>query len=226
MQLYPRAHLSEEARPRDYNGSELKGEQMTQTQYIVGVDEVGRGPLAGPVAVCAALVPRAFDFNVFPLLTDSKKLSEKRREEIFDVALALQTRGLLRFAIQYQSPQAIDDIGIESAISRALKGTLADLRLAEKSVRVFLDGRLKAPDHFEQETVVRGDEKVPIISLASVVAKVARDRLMTDLCSDHPAYGFSKHKGYGTKGHIAAIKENGPSPLHRKTFLTRIAPEE
>lgn len=199
---------------------------MTQTQYIVGVDEVGRGPLAGPVAVGAAVVPEAFDFAVFPFLTDSKKLTEKRREEIFNIALGLQTKGMLRFAIQYQSPQAIDDIGIESAIGRALHGTLADLRLAAKNTRIFLDGRLKAPEQFVQETIIRGDESVPIISLASVVAKVSRDRMMIDLCKDHPEYGFSKHKGYGTKEHIEAIKKNGASPLHRKTYLSRIAPEE
>ena len=199
---------------------------MTQTQYIVGVDEVGRGPLAGPVAVCAAMAPEAFDFTVFPLLTDSKKLSEKRREEIFDIALGLQTKGLLRFAVQYQSPQAIDEIGIEDSIGRALRGTLADLKLAEANVHIFLDGRLKAPKQYNQETIIRGDESVPIISLASVIAKVARDRIMVDLCKDHPEYGFSKHKGYGTPEHIEAIKKNGVSSLHRKTFLTRIAPEE
>lgn len=198
---------------------------MTQTHYIVGVDEVGRGPLAGPVAVGAAAVPEAFDFSVFPFLTDSKKLTEKRREAIFDIALALQTKGMLRFAVQYQSPQVIDDHGIETAISRALCGTLTDLRLVESRVRVFLDGRLKAPSHYVQETIIRGDEQVPVISLASVVAKVARDRIMSDLCQDHPQYGFSKHKGYGTKAHIEAIKKNGVSPLHRKTYLTRIAPQ-
>lgn len=199
---------------------------MTQTQYIVGVDEVGRGPLAGPVAVCAAIVLEAFDFSVFPLLTDSKKLTEKRRETIFENALELQKEGQLRFAIQYQSSEVIDNVGIEKAITSALHGTLVDLKLTKENVHIFLDGRLKAPSRFDQETIIRGDESVPIISLASVLAKVTRDRLMVDLCSDYPEYGFSKHKGYGTKAHIEAIKKNGTSPIHRKTFLSRIAPDE
>lgn len=218
--------LSEEGHQVGYSVSELKGEKMTQAHYIVGVDEVGRGPLAGPVAVCAAMAPDSFDFNVFPKLTDSKKLSEKNREEIFHKALELQTAGSIRFAVQYQSAEVIDEMGIEHAINQALVGALADLNPSEKMVRIFLDGRLKAPSQFMQETVVRGDESVPIISLASVIAKVSRDQVMVDLCNTHPEYGFSKHKGYGTKDHIHAIKENGPTTLHRKSFLSRIAPEE
>jgi len=199
---------------------------MTQTQYIVGVDEVGRGPLAGPVAVCAAMVETSFDFSVFPYLNDSKKLSEKRREAIFDIAFSLQHEGALRFAVHYESAGVIDSMGIEGAIKRALGGALASIETSPSHAQVFLDGRLKAPNEFQQETIIGGDGKVPIISLASVLAKVSRDRLMVEYCTQYPEYGFSGHKGYGTAAHISAIKERGTSPLHRKTFLSRIAPEE
>lgn len=198
---------------------------MTQTQYIVGVDEVGRGPLAGPVAVCAAMVEKGFDFSIFPFLTDSKKLSEKRREVIFDHAMNLQSQGLLRFAVQFESAETIDAHGIQEAIQRALCSALANIEASHKSAHVFLDGNLKAPEQFEQETIIGGDGKVAIISLASVLAKVSRDRVMVDLCKEYPEYAFSKHKGYGTKAHIEAVKGYGPSVEHRKTFLTRIAPE-
>lgn len=193
--------------------------------YIVGVDEVGRGPLAGPVAVCAALAPARFDFSVFPKLDDSKKLTEKRREEIFNAALALQREGVLRFAVQFGAPHTIDEAGIEHAVSSALKGAIANVKAAPSAVRVFLDGRLHAPEIYSQETIVGGDGKVPIISLASVIAKVFRDRTMVDLAPHFPEYGFEQHKGYGTAAHIAAIKKHGPSALHRKTFLSRIAPD-
>ena len=198
---------------------------MTQAQYIVGVDEVGRGPLAGPVAVCAATVKSDFDFSVFPFLNDSKKLSEKRREKIFEQALDLQAAGGLRFAVQFQGADVIDVDGIETAIRRALEGALAGLAVAEAGTHVFLDGRLKAPKQFSQETVIGGDATIPIISLASVLAKVSRDRLMVEYCAAYPQYRFSEHKGYGTAAHIAAIREHGVSPLHRRTFLSRIAPD-
>lgn len=195
---------------------------MTQAQYIVGVDEVGRGPLAGPVAVCAAMAPESFNFNVFQYLTDSKKLSERRREAIFEQALELQTGGQLRFAVQYEPVEVIDGEGIEIAIRRALEGALAGVRAAKETARIFLDGRLKAPEEFTQETIIGGDGSVPIISLASVIAKVSRDRLMGDLCDHYPEYGFSKHKGYGTSAHIKAIQEYGPCKQHRKSYLSRI----
>ena len=196
---------------------------MTQAQYIAGVDEVGKGPLAGPVAVAAVLAPKAFDFNIFPHLNDSKKLSPKRREVIFEQALAVQEAGDIRFSIQYQPPEVIDSEGIEEAIRRALAGVLVDVAADKKPVHIYLDGRLKAPELFpSQETIVGGDGSVPIISLASVIGKVARDRLMCEYCDQYPEYGFSQHKGYGTKMHIAAIQKYGPSPIHRKSFLTRI----
>jgi ribonuclease HII len=126
--------------------------------------------------------------------------------------------------VHYESAEAIDSIGIEGAIRRALEGALATLDTPHTSTQVFLDGRLKAPEQFAQETIIGGDGKVPIISLASVIAKVSRDRIMCDFGAQYPAYGFSKHKGYGTALHISAIKKEGLSPLHRKSFLSRIAP--
>lgn len=202
------------------------GRMTRDYSHIVGIDEVGRGPLAGPVAVCAAMTPASFDFSVFPKLGDSKQLSEKVREEIFTRALDLQYAGKLRFAVHYESPEAIDLYGIEEATRRALESALSGVCAAEHTVRVFLDGRLKAPPHFPQETIIGGDALVPIISLASVIAKVSRDRIMADLCRLYPAYGFSRHKGYGTAAHRKAIAEYGLSPLHRKSFCKQIALKE
>lgn len=207
--------------------SVLRDEKMTQTHYIVGVDEVGKGPLAGPVAVAAVRMPRDFDCSVFPHLTDSKKLTPKRREVIFEQALKVQRAEGIRFSVRYQSPQVIDEVGIEEAIRRALSGALDDVKAQKHQfVHILLDGRLKAPTAFSQETIVGGDESVPAISLASVIAKVARDRLMGEYDTQYPVYGFAQHKGYGTPAHIAAIKKHGPSPIHRMSFLSRIAPGE
>jgi ribonuclease HII len=199
---------------------------MTHTQYIVGVDEIGRGPLAGPVAVCAVVVPEDFDFSVFPHLTDSKKLSHKRREVIFEKALALQYEGKLRFAIHYSSPEMIDKEGIETAVDRAVDGVLYTLGTMPRDIRVKLDGRLKTSHMLNQESIIRGDETVPVISLASVIGKVARDRVMDDYCAQYPAYRFSNNKGYGTKQHVEAIKEHGTSPIHRNSYLSRIIEDD
>lgn len=194
---------------------------MTRAKYIVGVDEVGRGPVAGPLCVCAVSVKQGFNLkNVFPHLTDSKKLSEKRREEI--VATLLKGDVPISYALSYQSAEIIDTHGIEYALKSAVSESITALSLIPDESFIYLDGRLRAPALYEQETVIKGDSLIPEISLASIIAKVNRDNLMKEECQKFPEYGFRKHKGYGTKAHMEAIQKHGLSPLHRKTFLSRI----
>lgn len=196
---------------------------MSSLTYIVGIDEVGRGPLAGPVTLCACVVRADFDMSAFAGIKDSKKLSPHRREEWFQKIAALKALGHLDFAHVSVPADEIDAIGIAPAIRKALAGCLDALGAAPESTEVLLDGSLKAPDRFvAQKTIIKGDEKVPVISAASIVAKVMRDRYMEEQGKIYPAYGFEVHKGYGTSAHIKAIKANGPTPLHRRSFLTKI----
>ncbi len=191
--------------------------------YLIGIDEAGRGPLAGPVAVGAVLVPSDFDWSVLAGVRDSKKLSEKKREELFEQTHALEQSGSLRFAVATSSARYIDTYGIVPAIKRALAEALSRFDVAPADCRVLLDGSLKAPEEYiNQETIIRGDDREPVISLASIMAKVTRDRLMTRLAPKYPAYDFHVHKGYGTAAHRAAIAKSGLSGLHRASFCSRI----
>ncbi len=202
----------------------------TKVKWLVGIDEVGRGPLAGPVMVGAVLVPVDFDWALLPGVTDSKKLTEKKREAIFIQAEKLQQEGKMWFAVAEESAQTIDAIGIVPSIRSALARALAEvLEAANKSVprvllgpeevRVLLDGGLKAPAEFMyQETIIKGDAKEPVIGLASILAKVTRDREMVRLGAEYLGYGLGEHKGYGTVAHRAAIKQIGLSAIHRATF--------
>lgn len=200
----------------------VRKDAKTPLQYIVGVDEVGRGPVAGPVTVCAAVVERDFDITQhFPKLTDSKLLTPKRREAIFEEACVLEKEGALRYAVSYESAKVVDGKGIERAVRSALEKSIMRLHLSVEDTHIFLDGRLKAPDAYRQETIVRGDSLIPIISLASVIAKVSRDRFMERSAKQYPEYGFERHKGYGTRAHLEAIRAHGLSPLHRESFLTK-----
>ncbi|TAJ14785.1 ribonuclease HII [Patescibacteria group bacterium] len=190
---------------------------------IIGIDEAGRGPLAGPVAVGVVAVSETFDFaSIFPGLNDSKKLSEKKREALF---LRLQEEmkvGTVRAVVCLSSAEVIDEKGISFAISNALAKGVRKLMPNPFEGKVYLDGSLKAPEEYEQETIIGGDALVPAIMLASIAAKVTRDRFMVQLSKDEPRYGFETHKGYGTKAHIEALHAYGVSPFHRKTFLSRI----
>ncbi len=230
-------------------------------RWVIGVDEAGRGPLAGPVAVGLVAVAEGFDVAVeFPGVADSKALSEKKREAIFQrlVAMAggaegyLGTTGSLRslgygagvrFTVEFESAEAIDRDGIAVVIRRALargveklaKDESGDERRSQTSrafqksdfpdsdvrsrFHLLLDGALRAPPEYAQETIIGGDASVPLISLASVAAKVVRDRLMCALARQHPTYGFERHKGYGTRAHYDALKRHGPCTLHRRSFL-------
>ncbi len=186
--------------------------------YIIGVDEVGRGPLAGPVTVAAAMMPRGFSFgNTRP--NDSKKISEKKREEWF---LYAKEHSDIFYATSSVSPRMIDKIGISKATILAVKQSLEKLSstwYSDYQVEVLLDGLLHAPEQYRQQTIIKGDEKEPIISLASIIAKVTRDKTMVEISKKYPEYGFDSHKGYGTKKHYENIKKYGILDIHRKSFL-------
>jgi ribonuclease HII len=187
---------------------------------VLGVDEAGRGPLAGPVAVGVVAIEEGFDIlGAFPGLNDSKKLSEKKREALYTLLLEEAKKGTVRAKVCFSSEKNIDRYGIAAAVRSALFRAVTSLAPEPEHVRIFLDGSLKAPKEYSQETVIGGDALIPSIMLASVAAKVARDRLMLRLASEYPEYGFETHKGYGTKAHIEAIRTHGISPLHRKTFI-------
>ena len=190
---------------------------MKSHKWHIGIDEAGRGPLAGPVSVGAVMVKSDFDFSIFKNLKDSKKLSESKREEFFEVI-----DKKIKYKVVMVSNKVIDKKGISYAIKFAIKSLLKKLNPNIKNTKIFLDGSLKAPQEFTQETIIKGDEKIPTISLASIMAKVTRDRHMKKISNKYPAFNFDIHKGYGTRKHIEAIKKHGPSELHRKSFISRI----
>ena len=201
--------------------------------YSVGVDEVGRGPLAGPVTVAAVVLPKNLESIIKNLelpLRDSKRLSSRQREIWFDY---IKAHPKIFYAKASVFQKTIDRINISKAAnlaaSRALQKLIARRKLPIAKCKIFLDGGLYLPKFLlstfyflNSKTIIRGDEKIPAIMLASIVAKVSRDRLMTRLHKKYPRYGFSQHKGYGTKKHIRAIKKYGPSKVHRLTFLKKI----
>ena len=186
--------------------------KYSDCDYICGIDEVGRGPLAGPVMTAAVILPK--DTRIL-YINDSKKLSAKKREELFDEirekALAVGT-GIV-------SPEKIDEINILQATYLAMK--MAVSNLAVRPDLLLIDA-VKLPEiATPQISIIKGDAKSQSIAAASIIAKVTRDRLMTAYDEIYPQYGFEKHKGYGTAAHIAAIKEFGPCPIHRHTFITK-----
>ncbi len=207
----------------------------------IGIDEVGRGPLAGPVAVCAfgfcVRQDLAQDFNTLIenaktedklsknlKLRDSKKLSAKQREKWMEIILGWKKDGLCDFAITYVSNDNIDKFGIAPCIKKALSESLKKLleknKLQPADCKVLLDGGLKAPDEYiNQETFIKGDEDYPQISFASIVAKVSRDKIMADYAKKYPGYGLDTNMGYGSAAHMQALKTHGLTPIHRKTFI-------
>ena len=193
-------------------------------KYLIGIDEVGRGPIAGPVAVgafCISIANLAKVRRIFRGVKESKQLSETQREGWFGIIQQSKKVDLVDFAVTFQSEKIIDVNGLSYAIKMALRVSLNNVA-SDKSqqYRVLLDGGLKAPLEFtNQKTIIKGDEKEMIIALASICAKVLRDRKMNVLAKTHPEYGFERHKGYGTRAHYAAIKKHGILPLHRKSFL-------
>ncbi len=198
-------------------------------KYTVGIDEVGRGPLAGPVAVGAVLIYAEHYKRVtklFPVIKDSKKLSAKKREEWLVKIRKAEEAGFLATSVAFVSPSSIDKNGIAYAIKTALSKSLAIVTPTKGNplwARVLLDGGLRAPMEYKnQETIIKGDEKEIVIALASIVAKVTRDARMIKLGRKFPEYGFEKHKGYGTRAHYTAIKKHGITLHHRKSFLKNV----
>jgi len=189
-------------------------------KYFVGIDEVGRGPLAGPVAV-GALAATPAVVRQFRSIKESKQLSPEARERWY-ARISLARVDGLRFAASFVSANVIDRKGIVFAIRLALMRSLKKLKVSPNSCTVLLDGGLYAPKAYErQKTIIHGDAKKTVIAMASVVAKVLRDRKMVRLDKKYPHYGFRAHKGYGTKAHYRALKKHGFSPFHRRSFLKK-----
>ena len=178
---------------------------------IAGVDEAGRGPLAGPVYAAAVILPE--DFYV-PEINDSKKLSEKKREELFEII----TKNALAYAIKSEDQDVIDEINILNATLRAMKNAVCSLEITPDLA--IVDGNKTKDLPVEARCIIKGDSKSQSIAAASILAKVSRDRYVKEhLDALYPQYLFAKHKGYGTKQHIELIKEFAPCPEHRKTVL-------
>ncbi|OHA48247.1 MAG: hypothetical protein A2991_02695 [Candidatus Terrybacteria bacterium RIFCSPLOWO2_01_FULL_58_14] len=186
-------------------------------RFFIGVDEVGRGALAGPLVVAAVAFqgspPRVPLWNA----EDSKALTASRREVI---AEQLRAHSRVRYALAGVGNRTIDQIGIGKAASLAVSAALTKIQrtIGAAVPFVLLDGGLVAPAHFSQLTVIYGDVQLAVIAAASIIAKVHRDRLMEAQHEYFPQYHFAAHKGYGTAGHYAALRRHGPSPLHRRTF--------
>ena len=191
----------------------LKYENQAKSQeysFVCGVDEAGRGPLAGPVYAAAVILP---DGVIPEGVNDSKKLSEKKREALFDVI----TEEALDYSIAYATAEEIDDINILQATFLAMKRAIDGLKT--KADYAMIDGNRMPPLDIPGETIVKGDANSASIAAASILAKVSRDRFMLKMAEKYPRYQFEKHKGYGTKLHYQMLNEYGPSEIHRQTFL-------
>ncbi len=186
-----------------------------QCLYIAGIDEAGRGALAGPVVAAAVILPLD-DANLLTTLAgvnDSKQLTARQREALFTRI----TQCALAYGIGQEEAAVIDEIGIMPATRRAMQQAIAQLR--PKAEFLLIDGRIRLQNTpLPQQAIVRGDSKSLSIAAASVLAKVTRDQIMIGLDQQYPFYNFAQHKGYGTAGHLAALAAHGPCPLHRRTF--------
>lgn len=184
---------------------------------IAGVDEAGRGPLAGPVYAAAVILP---DGCVIDGLNDSKKLTEKKREKLYDEII----EKAVAWSVSAVDEKVIDEINILNATHMAMNNAVNALSV--KPDYVIIDGNSIKNMTLPHETVVKGDAKCASIAAASILAKVSRDRYITELAQKYPEYGFEKHKGYGTKAHYEAIERYGITDIHRKTFLKKIIGEQ
>ena len=182
-------------------------------QIICGVDEAGRGPLAGPVCAAAVILPP--NANI-PGLNDSKKLSDKRRRELYPLIM----EQAIAYGIGFADHKEIDEINILQATFLAMERAL--FQLSVKPELALIDGNRKKDFGIPVKTVVHGDSLSASIAAASILAKVTRDDLMLKMAEEYPQYGFEIHKGYGTKAHYQALAEHGPSPVHRMTFLKKL----
>lgn len=180
---------------------------------VCGVDEAGRGPLAGPVCAAAVILPEGV---IIDGVNDSKKLSEKKRESLFDVI----REEALSYSIAYATVDEIEEINILNATMLAMRRAIDGLDI--KADYAMIDGNKIPPIDIDAECIVKGDAKSMSIACASILAKVSRDRLLYKYAEEYPMYGFDKHKGYGTKVHREAILKYGPCPYHRKSFLKKL----
>jgi len=192
-------------------------------QYLIGIDEAGRGPLAGPVSLGAVSIPTKYlsaARKLFGKIKNSKHLSMAQRERWYRLMLAARQEGIINFACAYSSNTTIDIRGLSWSIRSALRRAIRKLNCPPRASKVRLDGSLKAPvEYCNQTTIIKGDEKEMIIAMASVVAKVRRDRLITRLSREYSGYGLEVHMGYGTAAHYKALRRLGPSLIHRRSFL-------
>lgn len=179
-------------------------------EYICGIDEAGRGPLAGPVVVAAAIMPRE---SFIEGVNDSKKVSEKKREKLYDQIL----EEAIAYGVGIVTPEEIDNINILNATKKGLTDALKDMKVRPDLILVDALTNIDTLG-VKYESIIKGDAKVYSISCASIIAKVTRDRIMREYDNVYPQYGFEGHKGYGTAKHIAAIKEYGLCSIHRRSF--------
>ncbi len=185
--------------------------QYAAYSYICGIDEVGRGPLAGPVVAGAVILPKNCDILY---INDSKKLSEKKREELYDIIM----EKAVSVGLGYSTPERIDEINILQATYEAMQEAVSKLSVTPD---LLLNDAVTIPKlTMKQVPIIKGDAKSISIGAASIVAKVTRDRLMVQYDEVFPEYGFASNKGYGAQAHIEALKKYGPCPIHRKSFIT------
>ena len=197
-------------------------EKLKSYDLVFGIDEVGRGPIAGPLTLCAFGVDEKHYGEVRKELsgiTDSKKLSEKKREFYGEKIETLRKEKKLIISLSSVPANYIDEHGVAASIEFAMNSCLRPFMAKAKNIFVYLDGSLSAPQTFEQKTIIKGDVKNFLIGSASVVAKLHRDEMMRVYAKQYPGYGFEKHKGYGTRFHYEQIRFLGLSPIHRKTWI-------
>lgn len=187
--------------------------EYSEYTYICGIDEVGRGPLAGPVVAGAVILPKNCDILY---LNDSKQLSEKKREELYDIIM----EKAVATGLGYVSPERIDEINILQATYEAMRQAIGKLTVTPD---LLLNDAVTIPEiSIRQIPIIKGDAKSVSIAAASIIAKVTRDRLMVKYHEVYPEYGFAGNKGYGAKAHLDALKQYGPTPIHRKSFIRNI----
>ncbi len=193
-------------------------------EFIIGIDEAGRGPLAGPVSVGMFKAPKNLKSKLIKILggqiKDSKQLTPAERHTIYRTLSDLKKEKRVDFTVSHISNKVIDKIGISKTVQ---KGIDNNLKKIDKNIEIRLDGLLRAPKEFKnQKTIIKGDEKDVFIACASIVAKVERDKLMIKFSKKYPQYLFDIHKGYGTQKHRNLVKKLGVSPIHRKTFCRNL----
>lgn len=194
-----------------------RGYHQQGYNIICGVDEAGRGPLAGPVCAAAVILPEGYEI---PGLNDSKQLTDKKRRELYPIIM----EEALAYGIAFVDEKTIDEVNILNATFMAMKDAISQLQV--KPDLALIDGNRVTDFGVEAIAVVKGDAKVASIAAASILAKVSRDQFMEEMDQRYPEYGFAIHKGYGTKRHYAAITDHGMCPIHRRTFLKKFYGEK